>query len=99
MPDDALQRLEDRLDGELVTYDWDAVAQTVTEIADMVARPPAGIDAAPAKRMVGGLREARRFEDVLRLASAIGRSGLKSAQVQRQMAQAFIDLGRMAEAL
>lgn len=99
MPDNALQRLEDRLNGQLATYDWDAVAQTVTEIADLVARPPAPIDAAAAKRMVGGLREARRFEDVLRLASAIGRSGLKSAQMQRQMAQAFIDLGRMAEAL
>lgn len=98
MPADDLMRLEDRLNDQLKSYDWQAVGSSVSDLAAAIDSLKTPVDERMAKRMIGQLRESRRFQEMLHLSDAVIRSKQSSPQIRRQMAQAYIDLGQPAPA-
>lgn len=99
MPARAFEEASHRLTDALDALDWE---QVDAACADIVTRLGAGsatpADEPPALRMLADLRRKRRFAWLERLAEAWLLSGLRTAQIRRQYAQALIDQGRFAAA-
>ena len=90
--EDAAQ-LESRLKHALEAFEWEHAAAICKEIVDRIKGSEDQIPEPTARRMLADLRGMRRFGLMRSLAEAIIQSGVTTAQVRRQYAQALIDDG------
>jgi hypothetical protein len=86
-------KTEQQLTSALATFDWAGTAKIVSELMDQIHGEGQPMPVEDAERTLKYLRRKSRFETMARLAEALIESGQRSAQVQRQYAQALIDLG------
>ncbi len=91
-------QLESRLKRSLDAFDWHNAEAICKEIIDRTKKAKDKIPEATAKRLMNALRRKRRFTLMTQLAEAIIKSGVGTAQVRRQYAQALIDQGLLDKA-
>ena len=90
--------LASRLKRSLDAFNWKEAESICDEIINRIKTTPELFPEASARRLLANLHRKRRVELVTRLAEALLQSGLNTALIRRQYAQALIDLGNLAAA-
>ncbi|HEX7331862.1 MAG TPA: serine protease [Pyrinomonadaceae bacterium] len=90
--------LASRLKRSLDAFNWKEAENICDEIINRVKTDSELFPEISAKRLLTNLRRKRRFELVTRVAEALLQSGLSTALIRRQYAQALIDQGILAAA-
>ena len=90
--------LVSRLKRSLDAFNWKEAESICDEIIDRVQTDSELFPDSSAKRLLTNLRRKRRVELVTRVAEALLQSGLSTALIRRQYAQALIDQGILAAA-
>ena len=92
------EALASRLKRSLDAFNWKEAESICDEIISRVMTDPELFPETSAKTLLTNLRRKRRFELVTRVAEALLQSGLSTALIRRQYAQALIDQGILAAA-
>ena len=92
---DDLDDLEHRLTLALQRFDWEAADDVCRNIVSRLPGEQEPFPERSAKRLLQALRRKRRFAAMGLLADAFLESGLRTAQIRRQYAQALIDQGML----
>lgn len=92
------EALVSRLSRTLNAFNWKEAEAICNEIINRVKTDSELFPEPSAKRLLTNLRRKRRFELVTRVAEALLQSGLSTALIRRQYAQALIDRGILAAA-
>src|SRR6185295_13966671 len=95
--EDAAQ-LESQLKRALEAFDWHGAAGICNDVIDRIKKSKEQIPEKTARLLLTRLRRKRRFTLMRPLAEAIIASGVISAQVRRQYAQALIEDGYLDDA-
>jgi tetratricopeptide (TPR) repeat protein len=95
---DDLGDLEHRLQLALQRFDWEDADQVCRNIIDRLPAETSPFPTSTARALLQALRRKRRFAAMGLLAEAFLDSGLRTAQIRRQYAQALIDQGMLSAA-
>ncbi len=95
--EDAAQ-LESQLKRALDSFDWQGAAEICNGIVERIKKSSEQIPEKTARLLLARLRRKRRFTLMRQLGEAIIASGVTTAQVRRQYAQALIDDGFLDDA-
>jgi hypothetical protein len=90
--------IEGNLTGALSAFDWKRASEIVEALIGQIRRERDLLPELTAKRLLANLRRKRQFGLMARLAQALLESGQRAFQIQRQYAQALIDLGYLTPA-
>jgi hypothetical protein len=82
----------------LNAFDWKRASAINEAVITQIRRERDPMPQIPAKGILGMLRRKRRLDMVAQVAEALLRSGQRAPQIQRQYAQALIDLGYLSPA-
>src|SRR5689334_7652575 len=93
-----LPKVERKLENALVGFDWKQVREEAGILIGEIRK--GGLPLCPefVKRILGMLRSRRQLDVLAAVAEALLESGQRTAVVQRQYAQALIDLGYLTPA-
>ena len=90
--------LASRLKRSLEAFNWKEAESICDEIINRVKTDSELFPEPSAKKLLTNLRRKRKFELVTRVSEALLQSGLRTALIRRQYAQALIDQGILAAA-